>query len=286
MTTPTPFPERDALVAECKRLVDKHVGVVREHIRGDAHLLDKERAWSAVMGAIDRLGALAAVQPEQAGEEMEVASRLLDACILAAESSGGSTTRWRERKIATRDTLLAFLAPRLAAVQPVAKPVSKEVAAEVDAALDLEELPPIRLPRKIALYLRAAAKAEGVIVQALVREILVREFSPEPEVPTAPAQDVPELVAPDAEERLRLSMLRAAYATSRDDTIEYHRWLREKGRDHDAGIAALKTEPESRPAVIHCGEAKKIGGCQLHNLHCGWPKCNEAPKPHITQPEA
>ena len=27
--------------------------------------------------------------------------------------------------------------------------------------------------------------------------------------------------------------------------------------------------------AIHCPEKLKPGGCQLHNLHCGWPKCNE-----------
>lgn len=28
-----------------------------------------------------------------------------------------------------------------------------------------------------------------------------------------------------------------------------------------------------------CPEKLKPGGCQLHNLHCGWPKCNEAAQP-------
>ena len=27
----------------------------------------------------------------------------------------------------------------------------------------------------------------------------------------------------------------------------------------------------------YCPEKRKPGGCQLHNLHCGYPKCNEAP---------
>ena len=29
-----------------------------------------------------------------------------------------------------------------------------------------------------------------------------------------------------------------------------------------------------RPEGDHCPELKKPGGCQLHNLHCGYPKCN------------
>lgn len=37
--------------------------------------------------------------------------------------------------------------------------------------------------------------------------------------------------------------------------------------------AALKQQAEP----IRCKEKLKPGGCQLHNLHCGWPKCNEAP---------
>lgn len=28
----------------------------------------------------------------------------------------------------------------------------------------------------------------------------------------------------------------------------------------------------------HCEQMKKPGGCQLHNLHCGYPKCNEPKK--------
>lgn len=26
---------------------------------------------------------------------------------------------------------------------------------------------------------------------------------------------------------------------------------------------------------IHCKEKLKPGGCQLHNLQCGWPACNK-----------
>lgn len=27
----------------------------------------------------------------------------------------------------------------------------------------------------------------------------------------------------------------------------------------------------------HCAEKRKPGGCQLHNLHCGYPKCDRKP---------
>ena len=44
---------------------------------------------------------------------------------------------------------------------------------------------------------------------------------------------------------------------------------------HDA-ITAIKQAQQAEPQ-IHCSEKLKKGGCQLHNLHCGWPKCNTAP---------
>ena len=46
------------------------------------------------------------------------------------------------------------------------------------------------------------------------------------------------------------------------------------------GIAA----PE--PAVKdHCPEKLKPGGCQLHNLHCGYPECNQPPAKRRRGPE-
>lgn len=38
-------------------------------------------------------------------------------------------------------------------------------------------------------------------------------------------------------------------------------------------LAAQQAEPSQ---TIYCAEKRKPGGCQLHNLHCGWPKCNES----------
>ncbi len=32
---------------------------------------------------------------------------------------------------------------------------------------------------------------------------------------------------------------------------------------------------QHKPEPIRCPERLKPGGCQLHNLHCGWPACNK-----------
>jgi len=34
-------------------------------------------------------------------------------------------------------------------------------------------------------------------------------------------------------------------------------------------------QPSQAVKSTRCPEKLKPGGCQLHNLHCGWPKCNE-----------
>lgn len=40
---------------------------------------------------------------------------------------------------------------------------------------------------------------------------------------------------------------------------------------------------EEAPALIpafttgHCDMHKQAGGCPLHNLQCGWPKCDQRP---------
>lgn len=52
------------------------------------------------------------------------------------------------------------------------KPASQETERAIDEALDLVELPPIRVGKAVADLLSVTAKAEGVIVQALVRSIL------------------------------------------------------------------------------------------------------------------
>ena len=49
-------------------------------------------------------------------------------------------------------------------------------------------------------------------------------------------------------------------------------------------IAALEAQPEQEPVAHttgHCENHKQKGGCQLHNLQCGWPDCDRKP---ITAP--
>jgi hypothetical protein len=48
-------------------------------------------------------------------------------------------------------------------------------------------------------------------------------------------------------------------------------------------VMALYAAPNQAEPQIHCPEKLKKGGCQLHNLHCGWPKCNTAPTPPEAQ---
>lgn len=37
-------------------------------------------------------------------------------------------------------------------------------------------------------------------------------------------------------------------------------------------------EPGKVVKVNYCPEKLKPGGCQLHNLQCGYPACNQPPK--------
>lgn len=36
-------------------------------------------------------------------------------------------------------------------------------------------------------------------------------------------------------------------------------------------------------AKAYCAEMKKPGGCQLHNLHCGYPNCNKPPNAEMSE---
>jgi len=56
-------------------------------------------------------------------------------------------------------------------------PVSSEQEAETDAKLGIELLPPIRVPAVTAALIKKFAALEGVIVQAIVRDVLVERFS-------------------------------------------------------------------------------------------------------------
>jgi hypothetical protein len=55
----------------------------------------------------------------------------------------------------------------------------------------------------------------------------------------------------------------------------------------DPAITALNerlAQPEQEPVAYttgHCENHKQKGGCQLHNLQCGWPDCDRKP---ITAP--
>jgi hypothetical protein len=48
---------------------------------------------------------------------------------------------------------------------------------------------------------------------------------------------------------------------------------------HMLRSAALASAPVADERKDYCPEKRKPGGCQLHNLHCGYPKCNEPPAP-------
>ena len=56
----------------------------------------------------------------------------------------------------------------------------------------------------------------------------------------------------------------------------------------DNAITALRealAQPEQEPVAHttgHCENHKQKGGCQLHNLQCGWPDCDRKP---ITAPQ-
>jgi len=61
------------------------------------------------------------------------------------------------------------------------------------------------------------------------------------------------------------------------------------GQRGDHVVAAWNTRAAPQPSAIsaqprmgRCREHAKPGGCQLHNLHCGYPKCDEWPLAHMS----
>ena len=53
-----------------------------------------------------------------------------------------------------------------------------------------------------------------------------------------------------------------------------------------AAIREALAQPEQDPVAYttgHCENHKQKGGCQLHNLQCGWPDCDR--KPITTPPQ-
>lgn len=51
----------------------------------------------------------------------------------------------------------------------------------------------------------------------------------------------------------------------------YKQWNRMTGDDKRP---SWTVQPQA--TVIYCKEKLQPGGCQLHNLQCGWPACNNA----------
>ena len=53
-------------------------------------------------------------------------------------------------------------------------------------------------------------------------------------------------------------------------------------------IEEFEAQPEQKPVAYttgHCENHKQKGGCQLHNLQCGWPDCDRKPITSPPQPE-
>lgn len=50
----------------------------------------------------------------------------------------------------------------------------------------------------------------------------------------------------------------------------------------EEAITAWNTRPREDAGVVeyttgHCANNNRLGGCQLHNLHCGYPECDRKP---------
>ncbi len=57
--------------------------------------------------------------------------------------------------------------------------------------------------------------------------------------------------------------------------------------DAEKAITNLQKELEDQPAqqTIYCKHRRENNGvCPHHNLHCGWPKCNEPEQPAQRKP--
>ena len=51
-----------------------------------------------------------------------------------------------------------------------------------------------------------------------------------------------------------------------------------KARIAERFVALSAPLTEEQPKGGHCVHKKQPGGCQLHNLHCGWPDCDTLPR--------
>lgn len=55
--------------------------------------------------------------------------------------------------------------------------------------------------------------------------------------------------------------------------------MRDKVGAQDKISFVLNGKPIEPKAKDYCRNHTAPGGCQLHNVQCGWPKCNEPPEP-------
>jgi len=74
-------------------------------------------------------------------------------------------------------------------------------------------------------------------------------------------------------------------ASLRQAIAEHDRLAGIEMLEKQAGIhVSQQAKPEQEPVAHttgHCENHKQKGGCQLHNLQCGWPDCDRKP---ITTP--
>ena len=72
----------------------------------------------------------------------------------------------------------------------------------------------------------------------------------------------------------------STYNITKDECIHFIKELRTR-------YAAPQAQPAPAPAYTEgrCAEKAKKGGCQLHNLHCGYPACDRRPAaPAVAEP--
>jgi len=61
-------------------------------------------------------------------------------------------------------------------------------------------------------------------------------------------------------------------------------WTQDTKEKYNQTITAIRAHLDNTKDVEpvafttgHCKEEAKVGGCQLHNLHCGYPECDRKP---------
>ena len=81
-----------------------------------------------------------------------------------------------------------------------------------------------------------------------------------------------------------LDTLKKALAVMEDISHQGPRFSKAK-RDLRAAIAELEKAEPVKYTTGHCKEKAHPKGCQLHNLHCGYPDCDRKPIPAPAVPE-